>query len=422
MFYFMLSAVFVDMSNMVAIISLFGLALSAMILAATRLWAFEKVVRLAREQALRVVDGEEEKQEFSSVGKGADPEFPMVSIVVTSENDGYRIERSLQALFRQRFESFEVVVANASDEMDKTNLIVKQLQQAEPRLRQTFVPKAHRNIDLHKLALTLGIRAAKAPWVVLMRPDEIPESHDWLVHMASHFTEERDVVLGYSNYQDSLRVPGRRAVFQQAKRFLRQAAAALDGKAVGCGQGNVAFRRDWFLRSGGFIDSLQFPYGECALLVDARAEEGRVAVELHPDARTRRLLPGIACLKEQYRMEDATYRHLQGRRRGVFVKERIAGIAVYSAWLSALLFLVARLSVCFDGQCPPLNGKWDFSMVTPVYELHHLALDAPAFLLIVLLLIAPILSAKRWCAVLNERNFGAYVWCFELLQPWRKSH
>lgn len=417
------SLLFVGMLNMLAVASLLVMLLSVTILYFTRWKAYEKVVLLAEEQALRIVSLEKNRPEASAATSGRREKTPAVSIVVTSEGEGALIKRNLESLLNQRLADFEVVVANASSEEDETFIVVSELQKKYPHLRQTFVPKVHRNIDQHKLALTLGIRSAKAPWVVVMLPDDVPESRDWLYHLSTHFTNDKDVVFGYSNYDNSIGSPGRRAVFQNGKRFLQQAQAALEGKAVGCGGTNVAFRREWFLQSGGFVDSLEVPYGECALLVDARAQEGRVAVELHPDAVTRRTLPNASVLTELYNVADDIFSRLQGRVRGVFVNDAVAGVAIYVAWLSVVLFVCARWLFFGTVECAFLTA-WgvDLPQETPHYEWAYLALDLPALLLGVVLLLAPIWAAKRWCTALNERNFGIYVWWFELLQPWRNSH
>ena len=77
----------------------------------------------------------------------------------------------------------------------------------------------------------------------------------------------------------------------------------------------MAFRREWFLQSGGFAGSLDLPFGACALLA-ARADARRVAVEMHPASVVRQVMPDWETL------------HTRRKERAV-VLQRTAHTAVY---------------------------------------------------------------------------------------------
>lgn len=411
------------MLNTLTLIALGLLLLSALILYLCRWRAFGSVVKLAKEQAHFTIAPD---RISSQIHQNTDVSYdgtPQVSLILPSLNDGWWMERNLKYWLQQRSHNFEVIVADASDEAeDETENIVKRLQQEFKHLRYTRVPLTHRNIHSRKLAVTLGIRAARAPWVVILPPDGSPENKDWLARISKHFTKDVDVVMGYLNYDDSIGSPGRRAVYQTARRFAQQAEAAIKGTPIGCSEGNVALRREWFLELGGFIDSLEVPYGECALLVDARAEKGRVAVELHPEAAVRRHLPDEAILAEERRQQEHVYDRLISRHRWVFLRESIAQIFIYLAIFATLSYGFLRWVYFQGGQYPELRALgFTLPVELPRYEWSQLAYDIPTALLLILLLVAPIVAANRWCKALGERPFGTYTWTYELLQPWRKT-
>ena len=63
------------------------------------------------------------------------------------------------------------------------------------------IPKSSHYLSRRKLALTIGIKAANHEWVILTDADCRPESERWLTTMATHCTDENDIVLGYTNYE-----------------------------------------------------------------------------------------------------------------------------------------------------------------------------------------------------------------------------
>lgn len=411
------------MLSILTLIALGLLFLSALVLYFCRWRAFRSVVKLAKEQAHVTIAPDRISSQVHQTHSALNDGTPRVSLILPSLNDGWWMNRNLKYWLEQRCENFEVVVADASDEAEEeTANIVKRLQQEYSHLRYTRVPLTHRNIHSRKLALTLGIRAARAPWVVILPPDGSPENRDWLARMSKHFSEDVDVVMGYLNYDDSIGAPGRRAVYQTAKRFAQQAEAAIKGTPIGCSEGNIALRREWFLGLGGFVDSLEVPYGECTLLVDARAEEGRVAVELHPEAAVRRQLPDEVLLQEERRQQEDIFNRLLSRRRWVYLRETLAQVFIYLAIMATLSYAFLRWVFFQGGQYPELRVLgFDLPVDLPRYEWSQLAYDIPAALLLLLLLIAPILAANRWTKALGERPFGLYTWTYELLQPWRNA-
>ena len=70
-----------------------------------------------------------------------------------------------------------------------------------PHLYHTFTPDSARYISHKKLALTVGIKASKYDWLVMTETNCKPVSKDWLKLIARNFTNETDIILGYSGYE-----------------------------------------------------------------------------------------------------------------------------------------------------------------------------------------------------------------------------
>lgn len=393
---------------------------SILLLAWLRWGAFSSLMKLATEQRQQSLPASETSSHHSLKEERHLP--PRVSIVVPCENDGWWVERHLEYLLKQNFDRFEVIVADASDAEDSTAHFVKRLQMQYPHLRYTAVPEANHNIVRRKLTLTLGVKAAWSPWVVFINPEGAPDSPNWLAHLASHFHDETDVVMGYANYDDSVGSPGRRAVLQRAHRFAQQVQALSRGTVVGCDACNVALRREWFLAQGGFADSLALPYGECLMLVTLRAQADRVAVVLHPEAKVRIPLPDAVLLREERQRQREVHRLLRHRCCWTFVRDSWASSALCLAQLSTLLFVLTRVAYFFGGSWLWLREVGIYLPTpSPVYAWMDLLYDVPAFVLLVVLMTLPIRSARRWLSALGEEGYGFYIYVYEWLQPWRAS-
>ncbi|MBF1076572.1 MAG: glycosyltransferase, partial [Prevotellaceae bacterium] len=237
------------------VLPLFLLLLSVGLNVYFRATAFKSVIACADAQSARVLPAP--PVEGGVVGTAAAPLDPLVSIILPVQNEAETLSRHLPQFLTQRFGPYEVVVANAAGEDGAVVDVVTRFQAQHGHLRYTFVPESRRrNVDAHKVAVALGVRAARAPWVVVVEPDSRPTSDEWLQHLATHFTDENDVVMGYANYEHEEASAVPEANRLRAWDWARSARSVLAGHAAAADGGHVAFRREWFLQSGGFAGSL----------------------------------------------------------------------------------------------------------------------------------------------------------------------
>jgi hypothetical protein len=208
-----------------------------------------------------------------------------VTVVVVCRDEGEMLERTLPAIMNQRGVDFEVVVVDDCSD-DTTPDVIKRMMHRYPSLRHTFVPRTARYVSHGKLAVTLGVKAARNPWIVLTRPTCAPLTDLWLKSLAAHFAPGTDVVLGYANYADDGTAAARRAVFGRLQWSMACMLSALRHAAGGDGA-NLAFRRSAFLEKGGYADSLDKLFGTDDLLVYALSQPGNTAVCTAPTAVVR---------------------------------------------------------------------------------------------------------------------------------------
>ena len=129
-------------------------------------------------------------------------ELPRISIIVPCFNAARALETSIPQMLQQDYPDFQIILVNENSE-DDTADVIKRLAQSDPRVRHTYVPDTSRSIEPRKLALTLGIKAARSEWVVIADPDAQPVSRSWLRTLATRCTETADTVLSLCLVRDA---------------------------------------------------------------------------------------------------------------------------------------------------------------------------------------------------------------------------
>ena len=213
------------------------------------------------------------------------PDFPAISVIIlTSDDDIEALRLHLPQVLSQKCASPVqfIVVANEGDTL--TDDVVKQYAVSHPNLQSTFIPRTSRYISRYKLGVTLGVKAAKYEWCMLMNANSCPDSAQWLRTMAMHCTEQMGIVMGYCNYDSS----GSRA-YQRYERLLHFGLLlreANGGHKVFCGNGsNLMFRKSLFIDGDGYRGNLECIRGEYDFIVNKYAQPGEATLVTSPCAR-----------------------------------------------------------------------------------------------------------------------------------------
>ena len=87
-------------------------------------------------------------------------EQPPVSVIICAKNESDNLTAFLPLVLEQDYPEYEVIVVNDGS-TDETELLLKDLKERYPQLYYTYVPEQTQIISRKKLALTIGIKAAK---------------------------------------------------------------------------------------------------------------------------------------------------------------------------------------------------------------------------------------------------------------------
>ena len=234
---------------------------------------------------------------------------PRLSVVVVSNGTAEQMDNHLSAILSQHYKpGFEVIVV-AGHRDSETEDVLKRYQ-ANAALYTTFVPQRSLFMSRGKLAMTIGAKAAHNEWVIITDSRYTPTSDHWLKAMATGCSDDKDLVLGYSNYAAEAKPFYRFERLREQAYYLRM---AYKGTAFCANAGNVMFRRDLFINNDGYRGNLQFIQGEYDFIVNKYAQKGNAAVITCPDAWMQEDAPS----KNAWRIEKIGFINYRGSLRGI---------------------------------------------------------------------------------------------------------
>ncbi len=220
-----------------------------------------------------------------------DADYLPVSVIVYSQSESESLAELLPILLRQDYPAaYEVIVVNDGESVDVRDT-VSMLRAAHPNLYLTFTPQGVVNLSRKKLALTLGIKAARYDVVALTTAAVEIESAQWLRRMMRPFGADSPVelVIGFAYVapDEDDRHGRRRRAFDYVADSTRWLSVAIAGKPFRGTEYNIAYRKDLFMRNKGFASSLNLHYGDDDIFISQVARRANTVVELSDESIVR---------------------------------------------------------------------------------------------------------------------------------------
>ena len=268
--------------------------------------------------------------------------LPPLSIVIVASNNAPELRANLPKIFKQDYPPGYDVIVVIDKKEDSTEEVLKHFMSVYPNLYTTFIPGSSRYISRRKLAVTVGVKAAKHEWIVMTDASCAPATDRWLAAMASHCADDVDLVLGYSLYDEGT---SRRQLFERMSRELYILGEARRGTAYRSEGNNIMFRKSLFINGRGYEGNLRYSIGEYDFLVNKYSTGDNTAVELSPEAWITELDGGSRQWKGKRVCYIETRRHLQR----TFKHYLPAAIDKTAALVNSILIIAAIIvSVCLS--------------------------------------------------------------------------
>ncbi len=223
----------------------------------------------------------------SSKKKETDPnkEILPVSVIISSKNESENLAKYLPSILEQDYPQFEVIVIN-EDSSEESNEILGNFESKYKYLYHTYIPVEAKNLSKKKLAITLGIKAAKYDILLFTEAYCKPVSKNWINNMVCHFDKETQIVTGYGAFPKSSGLISKLAVFDNLIFGLRYLSSTLSGfPYMGVGR-NLAYKKELFFKGNGFQKYLRFQAGEDDLFVNENATKSNTKIEISPESIT----------------------------------------------------------------------------------------------------------------------------------------
>ena len=202
-----------------------------------------------------------------------------VSIIVAAKNEAETIEKCVQKLLDQVYTHFEIIVVNDYSEDKTLDLLYGLKSEKLTVLNNQLTPGK-------KSALSQAIEKAHYELLLFTDADCLPNSNFWISTMVKHFSDEKEVVLGFGAFQKDRGVLNKLIRFEGFMTALQYFGFARVGQAyMGVGR-NLAYRKSSFKKIGGFNVHQAILSGDDDLLVNKVATSSNVAIEMNKEAHT----------------------------------------------------------------------------------------------------------------------------------------
>jgi len=212
-------------------------------------------------------------------------EQPPVSVIINIKKSNRDLGKFLHIILEQEYPEFEVIVVTdgISDENEEA---LERLKLNYPHLYSTHVPDDTRNISRKKLALTLGIKAAKYDKLLFTESDSRIRTENWISLMTRHFSNKKSIVLGFSAFENVTGLSHKYMAYDYFISNLQMITLALLNHPYAGNGRNMAYAKTHFFEHKGFVKYRILQHGEDDLFVNEIATSKNTAVELSAESVT----------------------------------------------------------------------------------------------------------------------------------------
>lgn len=315
---------------------------------------------------------------------------PPVTVIITTRDQEAILAKQLPLILEQDYPKFQVVVVNDASS-DETDDLLKKLASQYAHLYHTFVPPGVQSVSTKKMALTVGIKAAKYDYLLFTEANCLPSGPHWIASMMQQFTPNTTVVLSYSRYETIKGVFKRIIAYDnlfQGMRYLGLAAAKRPYMGIGR---NLAYRKELFFNQKGFASHLNLNSGEDDLFISDVAKGSNTRVEVSPAAVMNIVTEDVKSHWKETRINQiytsAFYKPMAKFR---------TGIEIFSRYAFYGLFIALLVVGLIDGNLPLLIADGVFFLLRWMVQM---------------------IVLNRTSKILNDRRFYFFILLYDLFIP-----
>ena len=198
---------------------------------------------------------------------------PSVSLVIAVKNEAVNLSAHLAHWASQDYPSLEIVLVD-DHSIDESVSIIEQAISKNNNI------KIYKNRGSGKKeALSTGISASSGTWIITTDADCKPASDTWISDMINA-RQQSDVILAYGPYMPASGFLNRFIRYETwyiAMQYLSLAKLGLPYMGVGR---NLAYKKEVFLKHGGYTDHAHIKSGDDDLFIAGLTPETKVGLNL----------------------------------------------------------------------------------------------------------------------------------------------
>ena len=260
-----------------------------------------------------------------------------VSVIICAKNEAENLSKHIPLWQAQVHPHFEIILINDSS-TDDTLEVMEKFAETDPRIQIVNVRNNEAFWANKKYALTLGIKRAKNTRLLFTDADCYPASEDWLSTMASNFSEEKQLVLGYGAYEKQPGFLNKLIRFETLMTAVQYFSFAQWGNPyMGVGR-NLAYTSNLYYENNGFMGHIKVPSGDDDLFVNQAATAKNIEICVDSAAFTYSLpTKKNSAWQHQKRRHYSTAKHYKLNHR----------LLLGAFFLSNLLFWLLAVQIMF---------------------------------------------------------------------------
>ncbi len=309
-----------------------------------------------------------------------------ISVVISAKNEAKNLERFLPLVLEQDYPNFEVIVVNDCSE-DNTDEVLTLMKRKYSNLYVTTIRKDEKFTHGKKLALSIGIKAAKNEHLLLTDADCQPISKNWINQIQKNFSNQTDIILGYGGFfkeKSLVNLFIRTDTVFIAMQYLSFAKIGFPYMGVGR---NLAYKKSLYFKNKGFAKHMHIPSGDDDLFINEVSNKNNTSIEYSTESFTQSIAKKT--FTEWFVQKK---RHLKT---GKMYRKRHKFL-LGGEIISRFLFYISLLILFFSQT--------------------HLLIFASA-LILVLRTITQLIVFNKICKLFNEPKLLAFYMIYDIFQP-----
>ncbi|WP_321279406.1 glycosyltransferase [Marinifilum fragile] len=205
-----------------------------------------------------------------------------VSIIICAQNQAQYLEKNLTGLLTQDYPEYEIIVVD-NGSVDDTEDVLIRLKNIYQHLKSTKIPIDEKFKHNKKLAITIGVKAAKFDQIIHLNPNSFTYSKTWLQNTVAN--AQGKLYNAYSNFESQKGFFYNFLRYDIIKHTIKLASFTNANKLYAGNSFNMSFLKSDFLENKGYAGNAHFEAGYDHILSLDLAKKSKYTFSTNPDSK-----------------------------------------------------------------------------------------------------------------------------------------